>query len=359
LGQADQPPSLHRYVYAWNRPTFWRDTSGHAPGDEPEYAGYEPVLVDGQIYGIPRYSQTIEVTASQDPAYALPQTVGGTVTPINRAAETTVRVAGVAGLGVAAGTLALAPEPTGTTKATAAYLGLRFVDETQALIRGTESEAHQGARMALELGGVKREDASFYASTGIGATDALVGAAGFRSAAQQRSSKPIEGIAHEPRATVNPRPATKPLPTSQPEPATATPTVTTTGSGPVRFKPPANATPEQLAQWREATQVCNECLQAGELSSTGRVSTKGALRRAATRDIAKEKARAAAAGTPYRGHAAHMPDTTWTGKPTPPRGYRDYDPAVNTSMGSQAKNYPVGYKPTEFVLEEPKPGEPH
>ena len=136
------------------------------------------------------------------------------------------------------------------------------------------------------------------------------------------------------------------------------PPQTAKGSGPVRFKPPANATAEQLAQWREATQIWNESLEAGELSPTGRVSTKGTLRREATRDVAKERARAAAAGTPYRGHAAHMPDTTWTGKPTPPRGYKDYDPSVNTSMGSQAKNYPVGYKPTEFVLEEPKPGEP-
>ena len=36
LGNLDQPPSLHRYVYGWNRPTFWRDPSGHAPGDEQD-----------------------------------------------------------------------------------------------------------------------------------------------------------------------------------------------------------------------------------------------------------------------------------------------------------------------------------
>jgi RHS repeat-associated protein len=29
LGQIDEPPSLHRYVYGWNRPTFYVDPTGH------------------------------------------------------------------------------------------------------------------------------------------------------------------------------------------------------------------------------------------------------------------------------------------------------------------------------------------
>ncbi len=93
---------------------------------------------------------------------------------------------------------------------------------------------------------------------------------------------------------------------------------------------------------------CNKALKAGKLSSTGRVSTKGSLRSKATQSAKKEKNRARKAGTPYKGHPGHVPDTTWTGDPNP-YSWLDLDPRVNTSLGSQAKNYPVGYKPTKFV----------
>jgi len=33
LGQIDTPPSLHRYTYGWNRPTFYVDLTGHAGSD--------------------------------------------------------------------------------------------------------------------------------------------------------------------------------------------------------------------------------------------------------------------------------------------------------------------------------------
>jgi RHS repeat-associated protein len=36
LGKFDQPPSLHRYSYGWNRPTFWTDPTGHAPMKEED-----------------------------------------------------------------------------------------------------------------------------------------------------------------------------------------------------------------------------------------------------------------------------------------------------------------------------------
>jgi len=31
LGELTEPPSLHRYLYAWDRPTYWADPTGHAP----------------------------------------------------------------------------------------------------------------------------------------------------------------------------------------------------------------------------------------------------------------------------------------------------------------------------------------
>jgi RHS repeat-associated protein len=33
LGKSNEPPSLHRYTYAWNRPTFWSDPTGYTPED--------------------------------------------------------------------------------------------------------------------------------------------------------------------------------------------------------------------------------------------------------------------------------------------------------------------------------------
>lgn len=32
LGELTEPPSLHRYLYAWDRPTYWADSTGHCPG---------------------------------------------------------------------------------------------------------------------------------------------------------------------------------------------------------------------------------------------------------------------------------------------------------------------------------------
>jgi len=48
---------------------------------------------------------------------------------------------------------------------------------------------------------------------------------------------------------------------------------------------------------------------------------------------------------------AILPDTTWTNNPEPFE-WLDLDPKINTSIGEQANGYPIGYKPTEFILEE-------
>lgn len=120
--------------------------------------------------------------------------------------------------------------------------------------------------------------------------------------------------------------------------------------GPVRFKVPEGTTPEELAQFEAYVAGSNDALMAGALSSTGRVGTQGALRGEASLAAAQERARAAAAGAPYTGHAGHVPDTTWTGNPQP-HSWLDLSRRVNSSLGGQATRYPVGYKPTIFILE--------
>ena len=122
-------------------------------------------------------------------------------------------------------------------------------------------------------------------------------------------------------------------------------------SGPVVFKlPRAGATAEEIAQMQAYVDGSNEALRAGYLSPSGRVSTTGELRTDASLTAAQERARAAAAGASYQGHAGHVPDTTWTNNPVP-YSWLDLSPSVNSSLGSQAKRYPIGYKPTEFILE--------
>ncbi len=123
------------------------------------------------------------------------------------------------------------------------------------------------------------------------------------------------------------------------------------GSGIVEFKAPPDATPAQIAQVKAYVDGCNKALNAGKLSSTGRVSTQGSLRRQASRAARKEAQRAARAGTPYTGHVGHVPDTTWTGTPEP-YDWLDLDPVVNTSLGGQSNGYSEGYKPTGFVFKE-------
>jgi hypothetical protein len=124
------------------------------------------------------------------------------------------------------------------------------------------------------------------------------------------------------------------------------------GSGPVTFRPPPGATADEIAQVRAYVEGCNAALCAGQLSPTGRVSTQGALRADASRAAAVEHSRAAAASSPYLGHAGHVPDTTWTGSASPP-AWMDLTPRVNTSLGGQSVHYPIGYRPTLFEFLDP------
>jgi RHS repeat-associated protein len=119
--------------------------------------------------------------------------------------------------------------------------------------------------------------------------------------------------------------------------------------GPVVFRAVPGATAEEIAQTQAYVNGSNEALDAGFLSPTGRVSTKGAMRTDASLAAAEERAAAEAAGDPYVGHAGHVPDTTWTGNPVPYR-WLDLSPRVNSSLGGQAARYPVGYQPTIFIF---------
>ena len=117
------------------------------------------------------------------------------------------------------------------------------------------------------------------------------------------------------------------------------------GSGPVVFKPHKKVTSDHHQQYRDYVDGCNRALKKKELSQTGRVSTKGKLRRNASKAARKERRQ-----NPnlYEGKdAGHVPDSTWTGKPEPSE-WHPQDHKVNSSLGGQSKRYPIGYKPTSF-----------
>jgi RHS repeat-associated protein len=59
LGQIDEPPSLHRYTYGWNRPTFWIDETGHAPGD-----WFDPRSYDWGVFAKEFGSRAVDTTAN-------------------------------------------------------------------------------------------------------------------------------------------------------------------------------------------------------------------------------------------------------------------------------------------------------
>ncbi len=128
------------------------------------------------------------------------------------------------------------------------------------------------------------------------------------------------------------------------------------GDGPVVFRVPQRATPAEAAQMERHVNTSNDAALAGYLNPGGRVSTTGAMRVASNKAAAAERSRAAAAGDPYRGQAGHVPDTTWINR-ADPYAWHDQTSLVNPSLGRQAQNYPLGYRPTKFELQyEPRSG---
>ncbi|RSN92343.1 hypothetical protein, partial [Acinetobacter pittii] len=120
--------------------------------------------------------------------------------------------------------------------------------------------------------------------------------------------------------------------------------------GPVWIRPPEGATLEQIDQINRYIIGSNEAIAANALSSTGRVSTKGQLRRAASKAALDERALAYQEGRAYIGHVGHVPDTTWMGT-AQPYSWLDLDARINMSIGGQAPQYPIGYKPTIFLFD--------
>jgi hypothetical protein len=208
-------------MYANANPTRFIDLTGFA-GIEAQIVRDSNKLriVDDQLVVYVAFTDETTVTVAPDRGTEIVHQVGRQLAPLNRAAETGARTVGVVGLGVAATMLALAPEPTGTTKLAAGYLGLRAVDEGQALVRGAESEAHKGIRMGLEASGVDSKDADLLASGGLLLTDSAVAVAGFRGMQNaQRTSEPIEGVRQEGRTTADPKATMEPLPNREGAPA--------------------------------------------------------------------------------------------------------------------------------------------
>jgi len=127
-----------------------------------------------------------------------------------------------------------------------------------------------------------------------------------------------------------------------------------TTSGPVKFRLPKDATPEERAQLQEYVDAANKARREGNLSPTGRVKVDGELKDQKERLAAAERRRAEQAGEPYGDDvAAHLPDTTWTGNADPPEGWGRHTDRINSSIGSQSGRYPEGYRPTGFEIEDP------
>ncbi|WP_228129582.1 LysM peptidoglycan-binding domain-containing protein [Acinetobacter dispersus] len=120
--------------------------------------------------------------------------------------------------------------------------------------------------------------------------------------------------------------------------------------GPVWIRPPEGATIEQIEQINKYIVGSNEAIAANALSSTGRVATKGQLRREASKAALNERNLALQEGRVYTGHVGHVPDTTWMGTPQP-YSWLDLDARINMSIGGQAPQYPIGYKPTIFLFD--------
>jgi hypothetical protein len=119
--------------------------------------------------------------------------------------------------------------------------------------------------------------------------------------------------------------------------------------GEVEVRIPDWATNKEAGQFTAYVDAANDALDQGLLSSTGRVATTGDIRRGAENAVARERRRAAKAGSPYMGVAGHAPDAMWLGHGAPPT-WIDMTKRVNSSLSGQRQRYPVGYKPTKFVL---------
>ena len=121
----------------------------------------------------------------------------------------------------------------------------------------------------------------------------------------------------------------------------------------VLHDPAAGATSAQVQQIRQYAAIGDLVIAEGYMSPTGRVSTAGRLQREGKAAVAEERARAIAEGRPYTTGqvVGHGLDMTWTGRPVAPF-WLPMDSSINSSLGRQAQNYPIGFKPTRFIYQE-------
>ena len=126
----------------------------------------------------------------------------------------------------------------------------------------------------------------------------------------------------------------------------------TPGDGPMTFALRSHWDDAQTRNALEHVDMANAARLEGHLAEEGRVSTKGKLADEARLAAREERVRAERAGTPYSGVAGHVPDSTWTGKPTTGI-WQDQNYSVNSAFGSQARHMPLGFKPTVFQAETP------
>lgn len=131
--------------------------------------------------------------------------------------------------------------------------------------------------------------------------------------------------------------------------------------GPVVFSAPdRGATRTEAGQAKEYIDAGNAANREGMLSPTGRVTLDLKAKKAKTKAASRERKRAQNAQEPYGSDvAAHLPDTTWVGQPEPPGGWGRHTNRLNASIGSQSAQYPVGYRPTLFQMDDTWPELPN
>ncbi|MEU7167301.1 LamG-like jellyroll fold domain-containing protein [Streptomyces morookaense] len=129
-------------------------------------------------------------------------------------------------------------------------------------------------------------------------------------------------------------------------------------SGPVCFRAPRGATPEQIAELKDHIAALNAIPD--YWSAQGRVSPRAEVvgqnpqGDPITLEQLAEQYKTLhikdVRGTPYEYDgqvAGHLPDTTWSGK-WKPYCWHQQDGRVNSLVGSYAQKYELGYKPTGF-----------
>ncbi|GHA43014.1 hypothetical protein GCM10010329_77440 [Streptomyces spiroverticillatus] len=109
------------------------------------------------------------------------------------------------------------------------------------------------------------------------------------------------------------------------------------------------ATTDEVKQFAAYVDAVNDAIKRGQMSSAGRVSAAGSIRRQAAREAAAERIRAKDAGSPYSGVAGHAPDAMWLGHGKPPN-WIDMTKRVNSSLSGQGQRCAIGCKAKKFVL---------